>query len=128
MAEETLLEIPGVKVTTARAMLGGNTYVMAQVTSVRVTTIPANRLPGLILILASITVTLCCASSDISMLVALGGAIGLVIGLVVVFTAKPTYAVRIGMSGGEQQAMVTTEEGVASTVREALEDAIVRRG
>jgi hypothetical protein len=121
MDEKTFFEEPGVKVTNARFLVNGQTYVMQNVTSVKTKEEPSSLMGfGLIaLIIAAIT-----AYNS-----AWGWALGLAaVGALCLWAGKATYHVLLTTSGGETSALTTQSKEYLQRVVVALNDAIVSRG
>jgi hypothetical protein len=75
--ERSILEEPDIKVTNARAVIAGQTYAMANVTSVRTVVTPASYAGGLIMCLVAVVCGLVAATSpgfwSVSLTLAFGG-------------------------------------------------------
>lgn len=115
-------------ITTARAVLAGTTYAMANITSVRQLAEPSAA--GFLGLLAA-------GGAALGIYVAIDGLwrLGLVIlafaallGLAAYFARKRTYWVRIGTAGAETNAVSSDDPVWVARVVGALNDAIVSRG
>lgn len=144
--EEVLLERDRVKITTTKAQIYGTTYPMNGITSVRTaskTDSPLGAVILLVLGLGAIFVALSMAgvafneealqeTRELARAIALpAGGIGIICAImgVVGFRQIGTrYLVLLGTAGGDRQALSTRDRGFADEVRQALEDAITRRG
>jgi hypothetical protein len=116
-----------VTITTARAVISGTTYAMANITSVRQFTEPADNgaLFGLGGIAALIGLILLFNGSY-----GFGGFIFLIgAGLIALGASqKPKHWVRIGTAGAESNAIWSHDAGWTQTVVGAMTNAIVARG
>ena len=124
--EHTYFQAEGVLVTSARAILGGITYAMANITSVRIhhEERPFSWIVGGIVCLIAAVVFLPIDCKVISFMFGLMGA-----GLFVGYFLKPDqYWVRIGTAGAETNAVAYPQAAQAQVVAGALNEAIVRRG
>lgn len=135
MAEEEVLFEHGTvaRVTTARAVFYGVTYVIAQVTSVRTLVMDPSRMPGLIVMLAGLAVgqvLFCGADGDMKLvLVAIAPAlVGVMLGGMYIRSLRPKYAVIVSTAGAEKKAFVTSKKDIAKAAEAAITEAIVRRG
>jgi hypothetical protein len=138
-------------ITNARAVLGSKTYAMANITSVSMGVIPANRMPGIVLAAIGGLSTLCCGCSALAPLSTLGysnngdssgiignavfAGIGAIIGLLFVaggialaIMSKPTYVVKIGSASGEANALTSQNKSYIAGIVTAMNEAIIKRG
>lgn len=114
-----------VVITSARAVIAGTTYALANITSVRSWTVKRSALPLLLGIL--------CLLSGIAIATSQGGCGGAVILVGVVLTlfyflAKDRHYVRIGTAGGEVDALQSTDPAYVHQIVTALNNAIIHRG
>jgi Family of unknown function (DUF6232) len=119
MAKEIVyLNTDDVKVTSSRLVIhGGTTYAMRNVTSVACLTIdPDNRL-AIQCIIWGVILTLC-----------LIGLIPLVIGIIMIATAKTQYALAVRTSGGEDQFLVGNDRDDIRDVVRAINKAMAGHG
>ena len=131
--ERVLLEESGVTVTTARFMVGAQTYAMSSVNSVASFTVRESRLAAGCGVLIGVGFLLFGASAIFEprsrgvgiLLVLAAVALFVVIGSKV---AKHTYAVRLTTSSGQVEALQSKELEFVQRVVKALNDAIVARG
>lgn len=133
MAEETTYlddATAGVKVTSARAVLGDKTFAMSNITSVSMSEIPAKSGGLLFIVVIGLVILLCgFTQQDEARWVAVGlGAVLVVIGLVLSNRVKPTYAVRIGSASGESNALEAEDKARIQKIVDAMNEAIVKRG
>jgi uncharacterized protein DUF6232 len=134
----TFFEGNGVAVTATRLVIGGKTYAMAHITSVRMSRVPADRAAGYLLIIGGIVlmtiglgVALLLRGNLAPLIVAAGLVIGLlvsVIGIVLAVMAKPTFMVRIEAASGEVETIINPDVTYIQKIGRAVSDAIVRRG
>jgi hypothetical protein len=127
--EKAYLESKDATITTTRAIISGKTYTMSHVTSVQAAKIPKSQTWPVITILAGGALLLG-GLTDTS---AYGGCLGfgillLVIGIGWAVSNKDKYAVRIGSSSGETDALVSVNQKAIQKVVDALQEAIVERG
>jgi hypothetical protein len=130
MSEETTFYSDGaIRVTNARAVIGGKTYAMANITSVSMGTRPANRNPGIVIAIVGLLIAACTgimASDGAGGIVF--GILVLVAGIVVAVIAKPSYIVRIGSASGEADALVSKDREYIQKIVNATNEAIIKRG
>ena len=120
MEEHTFFEYEDVKVTNARFISGGQTYVMSNVTSVKPYEEKPSRLVGVVILI-------------VGLLMMLGG--GLLVGFVIAAAAafyllqqKTVFHLVLATSAGETKALVTYQREYLNNVISALNQAIVYRG
>lgn len=145
MSEEVTYYSDGaIRVTNARAVLGGKTYAMANITSVTMGKIPANRTAGIVIALAGLVIASCAgcpavfalssSGSDTTVFwvasvgVGLLGLLALAAGIAVAAGAQPSYVVRLGSASGETNALVSRDQEYIQKIVSALNEAIIRRG
>jgi hypothetical protein len=142
--ETTYYQDGSVTVTNTRAILGAKTYSMANITSVSSATIPANRMPGVVITIVGLLITVCASCPAIGVLGsgdpdAIGGALvfgmgavfGLLImgvGIVIAVMVKPSYVVKIGSASGEANALLSKDAAYIGKIVNAMNEAIVKRG
>lgn len=117
-------------VSNTRAILGSQTYSMANITSVSMHEVPPNRTPGLITLLVGIIMmggfvggedSNCMAFGIIGIFVALFGAY-------LLWAPKTSYAVRIGSASGETNALSSPDKEYIRVIVAALNKSIIERG
>ena len=123
MQEQSFFNSGGVTVTNARAIIGGTTYSMANITSVSVGMTPASRGGAILLALFGCVLA---AATD-------GGGKGLgvlllILGIAWAVMAKATYIVKLGSAGGETQALSSKDQPFIEQVVNAMNNAIIHRG
>jgi len=118
-----------ITVTNARAVLGSKTYAMANITSVSMGEIPANRTPGILVAVIGLAILACSASAGSD------GAGGIIGGLVVAgfgaflaYAAKTQYVVKIGSASGESNALTSKDREHIQKIVNAINEAIIKRG
>jgi hypothetical protein len=135
--EECFLNEGGITVTKTRFMVHGQTYALANITSVSAAKIPAKRGGAqfflVVGILASALGVLAIAmgDSDVRGAALFLVAVGLVIAGVAIIALrglKDTYAVILNTAGSEMKTCVSRDPGFISRVVAALNEAIVARG
>ena len=123
MAEKTFLNQNGVSVTNSRIIIGGQTFAMSNITSVRmIEETPSYKGP---LILGAIGI--------LPMLSGDGGGIGvglLLIALAAIwaFTKKAKYFVGLMTAAGESKALNSEDQNYIGSIVQAVNDAIIERG
>jgi hypothetical protein len=119
MEERTFFEYEDVKVTNARFISGGQTYVMSNVTSVKPFEQKPSRFGGIVVALGGLA------------LISLNFFLGLLIFAAAAFylcTQKTKFHILLATSAGETKALVTYQRDYLNKVISALNDAIVSRG
>jgi hypothetical protein len=126
MGERIFASSEGIKITSARAILNGTTYALANVTSVR--TYKEPRPLGLLVLAVGLLVfaVLLVGSSPGLAAVVTGCGVLAILGWV--FLLHPKFWVRIGTAGAETNAIYYRAEADAVSVVEALNEAIIHRG
>lgn len=119
-----------VTVSNKRAILGGNTYPVRNITSVSM----GNVAPGgtaliMILIIAGLILAFVgFGLAQFGSYLILGVGIALIVaGLAIMVINRPSYAVRIGSASGETNALVSKEKAYIQAVVDALNRAIVEQ-
>ena len=127
--ETTYYQDGGITVTNARAVLGAKTYAMANITSVSMGEIPANRAPGVVVALIGLAIAGCSASagSDATSGIVIG-VIVLGIGIAIAAAVKIQYVVKIGSASGESNALVAKDKEYIQKIVNAVNEAIIKRG
>lgn len=115
-----------VVITTARADFGGTTYALAQIVSVSMLKIPADRSTALVLAFLGFATAGLGAALEAVPMIALGVVL-FVAGIAWAVTRKPKYAVRLLTGGSTVEAFVTDNENVAAEISVALKRAISER-
>ncbi len=124
-----------IQVTNTRAMLGGKTYAMANITSVMMGEKPANRTPGAVIAIVGFLVTACGVIGTSDSGGSGGWVVGLLFGLLVLgagiaiaANAKARYVVRVGSASGESDALVSEDKEYIQKIVNAMNEAIIKRG
>lgn len=120
MEEKVLLEKAGITVSTTRFVAQGQTYAMANITSVKVGETAPKRGTSIALGLAGVILLM--AGAVFWGIVALG------IAVFVWYYMKPTYNLLITTAGGEASAMQSEYRDEIETIVSALNQAIIARG
>lgn len=119
MDERTFFEYEDVKVTNARFISGGQTYVMSNVTSVKPYEEKPSRLGGIVVLLIGLAIT-----SERTLLgLFIAGAAGYYL-----YQQKTKYHILLSTSAGETKALMTYQPDYLRQVIAALNDAIIARG
>lgn len=126
--EKRYLKSGNATITSARAIIAGKTYTMGHITSVQMIKIPKKQTWPFIITLAGATFLLgSFIDASYSSCLAIG-IILLVTGIILIAVNKDKYAVRIGASSGETDALVSTDQNVIKKIVNAVQQAIVERG
>ena len=127
--ETTILQEGFVKITNLRTIIGTITYSMSDITSVNVTKQAKSYKPlwlvmiGLLLILWVRTVQ----AEEFFEFFNIGIFL-VIVGIVLVVTAKPTYAVQIGRASGSNSILRSTNLTFIQRIADAMHKAITCRG
>ena len=131
MAEENIYADNNVSITTARVMIGGTTYALRNITSVKMTLTPANKGCAILLLVigifaglgALVTFARDTAAGFVWLLI--GG--GLVAGAIFwMRSLKPSFHVTIASSSGEIRALTSQDKAYISKIVAGINEAIVR--
>ena len=135
LAEETILDEAGVKITNQRAIIGFKTYAMSDITSVSLgREEPSNCVAfalvvcGVAIASISMFIILSVPKSTIGWLVLLPAIVLIALGFLFVRPGRSFYFVRIGSASGEINALSSQNEAQIRKIVNALNEAIVRRG
>ena len=145
MSEEITYYSDGViQITNARAVLGGKSYAMANITSVGIWERPPDRTPGVALTVGGLVTGLCACcpalgtlgshDSDVAgfgilfVVVGLLGLVMLIAGIAIAATAKPSYVMRLGSASGEIDALISKDLDYVQRIVDAVNKAIIERG
>lgn len=123
--EVTLHRDELVTVTSARAIVQGTTYAVANMTSVRMFTVKKSRTPivyGILGLVVALLVGL--GGSPWALIFAVAGGFGILF----FFLLKDRHFVRIGTAGAEHDAIWSHDEAYIRRVVEALNNAVIHRG
>lgn len=125
--ETTYYQSGDITVTSARAVIGDQTYSMSNITSVSMLAVQPNRTGGIILTLLGLLLAALGWASGGGLFLWLG-LLGLTIGIIIIAALRTKYAVRIGSASGESNALVATDPAHIQPIVEAINKAIVERG
>ena len=127
--ETTILQEGPVKITNRRTIIGTITYQMSQINSVHVTRRRRNVRPllGIIPGIFFITWSLLDQTAQFMEFFNIGIAF-IVLSLILVWIAKPTYAVQIGNSSGNDSILRSTDPSFIQRIVDAMNVAMVRKG
>lgn len=127
-AEITYYDEQGVLVTNARAVLGGTTYPLANITSVSVGRHVPSMTPTLAMF-ALAGLSLLFWGGTLDFLSKAGVLFFGVLGIIAFMQSRNVfYYVKIGTAGGEQRAMQLHSKEAAEKIVAALNEAIIKRG
>jgi hypothetical protein len=148
MAEETVYyQDNAVTITSTRAILGGSTYTMVNISSVKIGKKPPDLRPAIALGAIGSLCTACSACSFLATLqtasqqgseavgAIIGTGISTLLGLAIIGVAiflfvmlKPKYIVRIGSASGETDGLISKDLVYVQTIVDAISTAIINRG
>lgn len=115
-----------VTITDKRAVLGEKTYALSNITTVSKATKPPSGTVGLAIIAFGLAVGFCVMQNS-----RWGGifimAVTALPALYYMFTAKPSYTVRIGSASGEADALESKDEDHIQAIVNAMNKAIIER-
>ena len=125
--ETTLLQEGPVKITNLRAIIGTLTYPMSQIKAVNVTRRGRSRKPLLLAIpgILFIAWSLIDQTDQFFGFFIIGIEL-IIIGIVLVLMAKPTYAVQIGSGSGDNSILRSTDKTFIQRIADAMNKAIAR--
>lgn len=129
MSEETVYySDSAIQVTNARAVLGGKTYAMANITSVTMGEKPVNRTPGIVIAIVGLSIAACTSTASNSAGGVIFGILVLAAGIAIAAIAKPSYIVRLGSASGESDALISKDREYIQKIVNAINEAIIKRG
>ncbi len=117
----------GVRITNTRAIFGSTTYAMNNIASVSMGFKPANRKHGFVTLLLGLLILLIGISANITVGL-IFGAVVIILGIIILGSAKPSYSVRIGSASGEVAAFESKDEKYVQSIVQAMNEAIIKRG
>jgi hypothetical protein len=126
--ETTYYQAGDVHITSSRAVMGGTTYPLANISSVGVGEKPVNRSMGVIAIVLALAAIACGLSGSENAGIGWVVAVILIMAGVYSFVQKPDYFVKVGSAGGEQRALVSKDRAYIEKIVAALNEAIIKRG
>lgn len=123
MAEQTFFNQNGITVTNARVIMGGQTYAMSGITSVRSIEEVPSRKGSIILGIIGILVMI--VAKPMAILIGL-----ILVGIAVAWfiATKPTYYVGLVTAAGESRALNSKDAEYISNIVNAINEAIIARG
>ncbi|HLZ60106.1 MAG TPA: DUF6232 family protein [Ktedonosporobacter sp.] len=123
MAEQVFFSENGVNITNARAVVGGKTYAMSNITSVTMAKKKINIFLLVVLGLIGLGSLSVIGQSPIVALVILA-----ICAALIYFLVKPSYRVILGSASGEAEALVSSNRTQIERIVSAMNDAIIKRG
>jgi len=123
MAEQTFFNQNGISVTNARVVIGGQTYAMSGITSVRSIEERPSRKGPIILGIVGIIIMFVGELSAIILGLILAG-----IAIAWFIAKKPTYFVGLVTASGESRALSSKDADYISKIVNAINEAIIARG
>lgn len=127
--ETTYYDEGGVKITSARAVLGGKTYSMSNITSVSASAKSPPLFIPLIFGLVGMYFVMMAMTGDRNNLIWwIVAAACIAIGVVIYRVTPTMHTVRIGSASGEANAYSTSSKAQIEKIVAAINDAIVKRG
>lgn len=125
--EQTYHKDKRVTVTSARAIIDDSTYPMRNIASVSSRKIEPNNTGAMIAILIGLLIGMCAFVGESWAFILAGGTV-IFVGVLVAATNKTKYAVRIGTSSGETNALTSINKAYIEKIVEAINTAIIERG
>lgn len=122
--ERTYYSDGAITITNARAVLGGKTYAMANVTSASMFSEPPSRKLGIALAIFGALIALGGGASGAGVF----GWVLLVVGVMLIGTAKGKHFVKLGSASGEANALEDSRREHIQKIVDALNEAIIKRG
>lgn len=127
MEEQVFFDNGDVKVTNARFISNGQTYVMSNVTSVKsLVEAPSRAMPVLLIVIGGLISFFGFGNSSVN--ASIVGIICIVVGLLWFSSLKKTYFVSLATASGEKRALSSEDESFIGAIVTSLNDAIVHRG
>ena len=117
--EKVFLAEDGVRITSTRAILGGKTYALRNISSVSLEEIPADTATANAMILWGLILSLCTCGLTLILSI---------IGAVMLSNAKPSYAVRLASNAGEHHALISNDQEQIEAIVKAIEEAMIAYG
>ena len=129
LSETTFLQEGLVKVTDRRAIIGTITYPMSGINSAKVTRQAKSR-KSLQLVIAGVPFIVWSLIDETGQFMEFFniGVFFVVTGMLLLMAAKPTYAVQIGRTVGDQSLLRSTDSKFIQRIVDAMNYAIARRG
>ncbi|MFC2015643.1 DUF6232 family protein [Chloroflexota bacterium] len=122
----------GVRITRTVAVLGDDTYNMADVTSVWMEPGPARRIPGIVTAVIGLLIMSCFMFAGENLVIKLvllfGGLVAAVLGVFLAVLGKSEYTIRIERDSGEVGEYVSQSHNHVERIVRALDRAIAARG
>lgn len=125
--EKTYFSDDAITVTSSRAVIGGKTYAMANITSVSKGKRPANTSGATALVLLGALMFLCALSGP-GLVIGVPGLVLAGLGIFNFTQARPDFVVRLGSASGEANALLHKDEAYIQRIVDAMNTAIVDRG
>jgi len=126
-AEDVMMKNSLVTVTSTRVITGGTTYPVNSITAVTGIKHPASYTLPIFLILGGSILTLATFFVESYFFTFLGVVLS-VLGIWLFCRLKPVYSVTVSMAGGQSDILASYDWGFISSVIEAINQAIIRRG
>ena len=123
MSEKTFFNADGISVTNARVVIGGQTYAMSGITSVRSIEEKPSRKGPIILGIIGIIFMLIGEAATIVI-----GLIGIALAVFWFVSIKPTYHIGLVSASGESKALNSKDQAYISKIVNAINEAIIARG
>ena len=127
-AETKFYDEGGVLITNARAVLGGTTYPLANITSVGIGVQSPSGAPAFVLIILGLLFFLFTGVSIQNVAGLIVMALGVGIGIMILRSNRDSYYVKLGTAGGEQRALSGRDKATVEKIVAALNEAIISRG
>lgn len=123
MDEQVFFDRDGVSVSNARFIVGGQTYAMSAVTSVKQAINPPSRGGAVLVGIVGLLICLISTTAAISI-----GLLTVAMGIAWGAKQKPEYIVVLSTSSGESQALKSNDKLYVESVVSALNQSIIHRG
>lgn len=126
--EVVYLQKEGIVVTNTRAILGSKTFSMANITSVSLAEIEPNRLIPILSLLLGALLMIFLFMGDTTSVCGIFGILLIIIGIILLITAKTKFAIKIGSASGESNVLQSNDKASIQEIVIAMNKAIIERG
>jgi hypothetical protein len=124
-AEEIILQVGPITVTNARFIVGGQTFVIRNITSVEfVYHRPSRAGPIALILIGIICALLVYSEPEVQFFMVIGIALA-TLGLLMLVLSRTTYEISLVTSGGQLKALSSKDKQLVTIVADALNRAIV---
>lgn len=127
--ETVYLNTSDVLITHSRAVIQNKTYAMSNITSVAMLTKPPNKEAHFLLLATGAIILVIGLSGGNGSILCTGiGALFVLLGILMLISARTQYIVRIGSASGESNALTSIRQETVQHIVDAMNEAIIRRG